>query len=58
MNSQGRYTTMLTELIRGYAQQLEEIYAREITTKKIQRDMGEEQEEELTGVCTAVAEQR
>jgi hypothetical protein len=49
---------MLTESIRGYAQQLEEIYAREITTKRIQRDMGEEQEEELTEVCTAAAERR
>jgi hypothetical protein len=49
---------MLTESIRGYAQQLEEINAREITTKRIQRDMGEEQEEELIKVCTAAAEQR
>jgi hypothetical protein len=41
---------MLIESIRGYAKQLQEIQAREITTKKMQRNMGEEQEEELTGV--------
>jgi hypothetical protein len=55
-NFQGRYTAMLSESIRGYAQQLEEIYAREITTKRMQRYMGEEQEEELTGACTAAVE--
>jgi hypothetical protein len=48
---------MLIKSIRGYAKQLQEIQAREITTKKLQRNVGEEQEEELTGVCTAVAEQ-
>jgi hypothetical protein len=56
MNSQGRQTAMLIESIRGYAKQLQEILARDITTKKLQRNGGEEQEEELTGVCTAVTE--
>jgi hypothetical protein len=49
---------MLSKSIRGYAQQLEEIYAREITTKRMQRYMGGEQEEELTGACTAAVERR
>jgi hypothetical protein len=58
MNSQGRQTAMLIKLIRGYAKQLQEIQARKITTKKLQGNVGEEQEEELTGFCTAAAEQQ
>jgi hypothetical protein len=38
-------------------QQLQEIRAREIATKKLLRNVGEEPEEELTGVRTAAAEQ-
>jgi hypothetical protein len=47
---------MLVESIEGYAKQSKEIQARKITTKRLQRNMGEEQEEALTGVCTVVAE--
>jgi hypothetical protein len=49
---------MLSELIRGYAEQLEEIHARETTTEKLLRSIGEEQEEELTGAYTVVVERR
>jgi hypothetical protein len=49
---------MLVDSIGGYAKQLKKIQARNFTTKKLQRNMGEEQEEELTGVCTAAAERR
>jgi hypothetical protein len=57
-NFQGRYTAMLSESIRGYAQQLLEIRARETTTKKLLRGIGEEQEEELTGACTMAVGRR
>jgi hypothetical protein len=45
---------MLVDSIGGYAKQSKKIQARKIITKKLQRNMGEEQEEALTGVCTAV----
>jgi hypothetical protein len=47
---------MLSESIRSYAEQLEEIHARETTTEKLLRSIGEEQEEELTGAWTASVE--
>jgi hypothetical protein len=53
-NFQGRYTAMQCESIRGYAEQLEGIQARETTTEKLLRSIGEEQAEELTGAWTAV----
>jgi hypothetical protein len=40
-NFQGRYTAMLSESIRGYAEQLEEIHARKTTTEKLLRSIGE-----------------
>jgi hypothetical protein len=49
---------MLVDSSGGYAKQSKKIQARKITTKKLQRNMGEEQGEELTGVCTAAAERR
>jgi hypothetical protein len=47
---------MLVESIGGYTKQSMEIQARNITTKRLHRNMGEEQEEALTKVCTAAAE--
>jgi hypothetical protein len=47
---------MLVDSIRGYAKQSKEIQAWKITTKKLKRNMGEGQGEELTRVCTAMVE--
>jgi hypothetical protein len=47
---------MLVESIGGYTKQSKEIQARKITTKRLHRNMGEKQEEALTGVCMAAAE--
>jgi hypothetical protein len=49
---------MLVESIGGYAKQLKEIQAREITSIELQSSMEEEQEEELTGVESMVVDQR
>jgi hypothetical protein len=49
---------MLVESIGGYAKQLKEIQARQITSIELQSSMEEEQEEELTGVESTAVDQR
>jgi hypothetical protein len=58
MNSQRRKTAMLIRSIGRYAKQLPKIQAREIITTKIQRTYRKNKRQELTGVCTVVAELR
>jgi hypothetical protein len=49
---------MLVESIGGYAKQLKEIQARQITSIELQSSMEEEQEEELTRVESTAVDQR
>jgi hypothetical protein len=57
MNLQERTRAMLIESIECSAKQLREIKASEITSIELQRSMREQQDKELTGVGSTVAEQ-
>jgi hypothetical protein len=56
-NSQRKETTMPLQSIGYYTKLLLKIQARGTTAKGRQKYMGEEQEEDLTGVCTTSAGQ-